>query len=134
MVTELANLRPNGKDTVDDQAGYALDRTVLANERTYAAWIRTGITALAAGVAIEKFMIDAMPGWTIRSIALILIVYSVIAFIIAAWRYSHLGIKLVNVDFKSIPLIVMTGASALLVICSLLALAGLWLPGPVWGN
>jgi len=134
MVTDPANLRPNEKDPVDDRTGYALDRTVLANERTYAAWIRTGLTALAAGVAIEKFMVDAMPGWTIRSIAFILIVYSVIAFIIAAWRYSHLGLKLVHVDVKLIPSIVTTGASVLLVVCSLLALAGLWLLDPGWGN
>lgn len=134
MVTDPENLRPNEKDPVDDRTGYALDRTILANERTYAAWIRTGLTALAAGVAIEKFMVDAMPGWTIRIIAIILIIYSVIAFIIAAWRYSHLGLKLVHVDVKSIPLIVTSGASALLIVCSLLALAGLWLLDPGLGN
>lgn len=124
----------NEQDTFDDRTGYALDRTVLANERTYAAWIRTGLTALAAGVAIEKFMVDAMPGWTIRSIAIILIVYSVAAFVMAAWRYSHLGIKLVHIDVKAVPAAVTTGASALLVVCSLLALAGLWLLDSGWGN
>lgn len=134
MVTDPASLRPNEEGPVDDRTGYALDRSVLANERTYAAWIRTGLTALAAGVAIEKFMVDAMPGWTIRSIAIILIVYSVIAFVIAAWRYGHLGLKLVHVDVKSIPSIVTTGTSVLLIVCSLLALAGLWLIDPGWGN
>jgi uncharacterized membrane protein YidH (DUF202 family) len=83
---------------------------------------------LAAGMAIEKFMVDAMSGWTIRSIAIILIIYSMIAFIIAAWRYSHLGLKLVEV--KLIPLIVMSSASVLLVVCLLPGLAGLWLLGP----
>jgi len=130
MVTDPANPRPNEEDPVEDRTGYALDRTVLANERTYAAWIRTGLTALAAGVAIEKFMVDTMPGWTIRSIAIILILYSMIAFTVAAWRYSHLGLRLVHVDVKSIPSIVTTSASALLVVCSLLALAGLWLLDP----
>jgi len=117
-------------DAADDgRTAYALDRTVLANERTYTAWIRTGLASLAAGVAIEKFMVDALPDWTIRSIAIILIIYSVIAFIIAAWRYSHLGLKLVHIDVKSIPTVVMTGASVLLICCSLLALVGIWLLG-----
>ena len=40
------------------QRDYAIDRTVLANERTYTAWIRTGLTALAAGVAVELQTFD----------------------------------------------------------------------------
>ena len=37
-----------------DQAGDATRRTHLANERTYLAWWRTGLTALASGVAIGR--------------------------------------------------------------------------------
>lgn len=50
-------------DPEDKKTEYALDRTVLANERTYAAWLRTGIAALAAGLAIEKFMVQVLPEW-----------------------------------------------------------------------
>jgi putative membrane protein len=129
MVIEPENIMQEDDVAGDDRTGYALDRTVLANERTYTAWIRTGLASLAAGVAIEKFMVDALPDWTIRSIAIILIIYSMIAFIIAAWRYSHLGLKLVHIDVMSIPPIIMTGASVLLVCCSPLALVGIWLLG-----
>lgn len=37
-----------------DEAGDATRRTHLANERTYLAWWRTGLTALASGVAIGR--------------------------------------------------------------------------------
>jgi putative membrane protein len=37
-----------------DQAGDATRRTYLANERTYLAWWRTGVTALAASVAVGR--------------------------------------------------------------------------------
>jgi len=37
-----------------EQAGDASRRTHLANERTYLAWWRTGLTALAAGVAVGR--------------------------------------------------------------------------------
>ena len=127
MVSDPVSPRSDEEDSIDDRTGYALDRTVLANERTYAAWIRTGLTTLVAGLAIEKFMVDAMPGLMFQSIAVILIVYSMIAFIIAAWRYNHLGLKLVHLDIKSIPSSVTTGTSILLVACSILALSGLWL-------
>ena len=43
------------------QQQYALDRTVLANERTYAAWIRTGLGAMVAGLAIEHLLIEVYP-------------------------------------------------------------------------
>jgi putative membrane protein len=37
-----------------DEAGDATRRTHLANERTYLAWWRTGLTALATGVAVGR--------------------------------------------------------------------------------
>jgi putative membrane protein len=37
-----------------DEAGDATRRTHLANERTYLAWWRTGLTALATSVAIGR--------------------------------------------------------------------------------
>lgn len=118
----------------EPHANYAMDRTVLANERTYAAWVRTGLTALAAGVAIEKFMVDVIPGWGIRSIAVILICFSALSFSLAAWRYTHLGIKLADADVKAVPAAVTTGASLVLVVCALIALAGLWLVAPSVGR
>ena len=119
--------RPDPGEAPND---YALDRTVLANERTYTAWIRTGLTALAAGVAIEKFMADVIPGWGIRSIAVILIGFSAVAFTLAAWRYTHLGIKLGRIDVKRVPPVVTIGASVILVACALIALVGLWMVSP----
>jgi putative membrane protein len=38
------------------EAGDAARRTHLANERTYLAWWRTGLTALASGVAIGRLV------------------------------------------------------------------------------
>lgn len=123
----------SGKETTTAaQHDYAVDRTVLANERTYAAWIRTGLAALAAGIAIEKFLVDVMPTWSIRSIAIILILFSAIAFCLAAWRYTHLGIKLSRTEVKAVPSIVTTVASLTLTLCSLIAFIGLWLTGNGW--
>lgn len=111
----------------DHRTGYALDRTVLANERTYAAWLRTGLAALAGGIAIEKFMVEAMPTWTIRCIAMILITFSAVAFGLAGWRFTHLGIRLRGADVRMVPSQITTLVSVLLVGCSLLALVGIWL-------
>ncbi len=39
----------------------ALDRTVLANERTYQAWIRTGLSIFVTGLGVAKFLKGEMP-------------------------------------------------------------------------
>jgi putative membrane protein len=52
-VSPRTDTAPAGGGRFDD-AGDATRRTHLANERTYLAWWRTGLTALASGVAIGR--------------------------------------------------------------------------------
>jgi putative membrane protein len=52
-VSPTTDIRPPGGGEFD-QAGDATRRTHLANERTYLAWWRTGLTALATGVAVGR--------------------------------------------------------------------------------
>jgi putative membrane protein len=104
----------------------ALDRTILANERTYAAWIRTGMAALISGLAVEKFMLEALPLWGIHTIAVILIASSSVAFFLAAWRYRHLHVHLEDADVAMVPLAVVRAFSFFLALCALIALVGIW--------
>jgi putative membrane protein len=108
---------------------YALDRTVLANERTFAAWMRTGLAALVGGLAVERLLIDVHPAWLIRGVAVVLIVLSAGAFLLSAWRYAHLGIRLEALDVRIIPTRLTTTISVAMAVCSLLSLAALLLSG-----
>jgi len=109
----------------------ALDRTVLANERTYAAWIRTGLASLVTGLGIARFLSESMPLWSIRTIAVLLILFSAAAFFLAAWRYEHLHIGMSHLDVKMIPVGFVKLSSLVLVTCSLVALVGLWYITPL---
>lgn len=104
----------------------ALDRTLLANERTYTAWIRTGLAALATGLAIAKFLAEVMPVWSIRLIAAVLIGFSAVAFVLAAWRYQHLHIKVSHLEVDVVPLFVVRILSFVLVCSSIVALIYAW--------
>jgi putative membrane protein len=57
-VTRNSTILPGVDGVSDDRprdtAGDATRRTHLANERTYLAWWRTGVTALAASVAVGR--------------------------------------------------------------------------------
>lgn len=112
--------------STESQARLAEDRTVLANERTYTAWIRTGLAALATGVAFEKFLVGTMPDWTVRTIAVILIVFSISAFFLAIWHYTHLGLKLQHAEIKKLPIKSLIALTVSLCTASVLALVGLF--------
>jgi putative membrane protein len=107
----------------------ALDRTVLANERTYAAWLRTGLTALATGLGTARFMPAAIPLWSVRMIAALLLLFGAASFVLAAWRYETLHVGIRHLDVNTIPPPVVTALSVILVCCTLLALAALWTLG-----
>jgi putative membrane protein len=109
-----------------NRTNLALDRTILANERTYAAWIRTGISSLIAGLAVEKFLLEAIPLWGIHAISITFIVFSGVAFFLAAWRYRHFMVRLEDIDIAMVPLPVMRLISLVLILSAVVALVGLW--------
>lgn len=111
-------------ETNPDNNALALDRTVLANERTFQAWIRTGLSALAAGLGVAKFLQDTMPVWMLLAIAIVLILLSIAAFLQASWRYRHLHVRMADLDVDATPLWLVNTISGLLSVCSVLALLG----------
>ncbi len=109
--------------------GYARDQVVLANERTYAAWIRTGLALLVSGLAVERFMLDAMPSWSVHVIAVILTLLAAIAFLVAGWRYTHLSLRLAP-DVPRIPSRWVVASAVMLAFVCLLSALALWALGP----
>lgn len=108
-----------------DSNALVLDRTVLANERTYQAWLRTGLAALASGLGVAKFLKGVMPLWMLLTVAAILILFSAGAFLQAAWRYGHIHVRMAHLDIDAMPLWLAKLVSILLAGCSVLAFGGL---------
>ena len=75
---------PDGDN--DPRVLYAADRTVLAAERTYAAWVRTGLVSLVAGVGAKASLGGVLPEWAILFNATLLILFSAFCFAVAVWR------------------------------------------------
>jgi len=108
-----------------DRNTLALDRTVLANERTYQAWLRTGLAAMAAGLGAAKFLQDIMPSWILVAVSTVLMVFSMVAYLQASWRYSHLHLRMAHLDIDAMSVLMAKIISYILTSCSLLALGGL---------
>jgi putative membrane protein len=125
-LTKTNQTTGESSDVAISQTRLALDRTILANERTYSAWIRTGLAALATGLATVKFLDELLPLWSLRMIATVLIGFGAAAFLLAAWRYSHLHIKVSHLDVDVIPLSVIRILSFILTCISITALVYAW--------
>jgi putative membrane protein len=64
-------------------------RFSLANERTFLAYLRTGLALGAAGIAATQFLTDVEPGWLKRLIAVVLAVAGVATSVGAYYRWRR---------------------------------------------
>lgn len=100
----------------------ALDRTVLAEERTFSAWVRTGLAGVATGVAIVKLMPEAEPRWLLQLLGGVFIVVGGIAFGLGFWAYREALLKWKNTTPRAMPFWLIAGMSFLLLLSAVLAL------------
>ncbi len=60
---------PGQEDTNLKNLDLAVRRTRLAEERTYNAWLRTGLATMAFGLVIARFFAPAGPIWLLNLLA-----------------------------------------------------------------
>lgn len=75
------------EDSADRRTELAADRTIFAAERTYAAWVRTGLVAMASVIGAKALMAGVLPEWLIIITASALMLFSVFCFSAAVWRH-----------------------------------------------
>ncbi|WP_254774021.1 YidH family protein [Sedimentitalea nanhaiensis] len=64
----------------ENRTDWAEDRTVLANERTFAGWMRTGMASVALAVGLKAVFGPFQPTWIAKSISLIFILTAILIF------------------------------------------------------
>ena len=101
--------------------------SVLANERTYAAWVRTGLSAMATGLGAAAFLGGVISDRLIHSLSCILLLLSATCFFLAAWRYRHVGVRMVSTHVAGAPVTLMCMISAFLIAAAVIALVGIWM-------
>lgn len=62
------------------------DRTMLANERTFASWIRTGFAGIGIGIAFNALFTRIQPEWVPKLIASIFLLIAILIFVAAEHR------------------------------------------------
>ena len=66
----------------------AVDRTLMAEERTYSAWVRTGLTSIASGLGIVKLTPGPLDV-SVRILGVLLVVAGGLAFAFGFWGYRQ---------------------------------------------
>jgi putative membrane protein len=80
----MSNEEPEKESRTD----LAEDRTVLANERTFAGWMRTGMAAVALALGLRALFGPFEPAWVPKLAATALIAVALFIFW-AAWRSTR---------------------------------------------
>ena len=111
---------------VDRRTELASDRTALAAERTYSAWIRTGLFSLASGAGAKSVLGGLMPAWIILADSSALILFSIFCYVVAVWRFNNAGASRPNPDVPRIDARILMAMSGFLSVVSAAALLGIW--------
>src|SRR5262245_13829835 len=123
-------IRPWPSNHCSAAAQLAADRTVFAAERTYAAWVRTGLLAMASGIGAKALLSGLIPEWLILVTGSVLVLFSAFCFGAAGWRHLELGVSPPRIDVSRIQPWVLVGVNGFLALVALSALVGIWFGRP----
>jgi putative membrane protein len=77
---------PTSDDLADTRTAWAEDRTMLANERTFAGWMRTGMACIALALALRALFGDTAYPLVAKGVSVVFIVVAIMIFWGAATR------------------------------------------------
>jgi putative membrane protein len=108
-----------------DEARDATRRTRLANERTYLAWWRTGLTALAVSFGAGRLVpeLSSGPTWPFEVIGVAFAVVGIAFMAYGYVRHKDIDAALARGDYASLPsrvAVLFAGAGALLGLATIL--------------
>ena len=97
---------------------------MLVAERTYAAWVRTGLMSLAAGVGAKKTLGGVLPEWVVVLTGSVLSAFAAFCFAAAVWRELIRAHR--QPDVHRLPRALLLALNGFLALAALAALLGVW--------
>ncbi|HEX5238692.1 MAG TPA: DUF202 domain-containing protein [Sphingomicrobium sp.] len=117
----------DGPDLARMRTDFAEDRTVLANERTFGSWMRTGFAAIGIGLGFHALFGKIQPLWLPRAIATAFLVIALIIFIAAERRACVVIRRLHTHQVETVKIAVIRLITIVTVAATLALIAALWL-------
>jgi putative membrane protein len=107
----------------DRRVDWALERTRLAKERTFAAWMRTSLAAIGLAVALVKLVPDSDEAWLISALALLFLFVGAVVCVFAVRRFADVVRKLEAEGHPPVPMMLPRILALTLLVAALIGLA-----------
>ncbi len=113
---------PSGQQPIASRTDLAEDRTLLANERTFAGWMRTSLACLALGVGFHALFASVEPPWVPRLIATGFLLLAIAVVVFAERRAAavmdrlsaHVVVQAKAVNLRMFAAAISLGAAAMI--------------------
>lgn len=120
-VEEEVDTDKGKNELAEDRTDWAMQRTLLAKERTFSAWARTGTSAMVAGLGIAKFL-PSIDSPVARILGVVLICTGGIIFVTGFFSYRKALQKLADENIRGTSMWIITIVTLALVASAVLAL------------
>lgn len=114
------------RQNLDSRNELAARRTLLAAERTYAAWVRTALAALITGVGSRALLEGIVGEWIASLTGSLLVLFAGFCLVAAVWPGLEDQVPPTGPDIKRIPHRILVGINTALLLLTLAVLVGLW--------
>jgi putative membrane protein len=108
----------------------AEDRTILASERTFASWLRTGLAAIGIALGFHALFGRIEPAWLPRAIATAFLAIAIIIFLAAERRACAVRARLHAHEVETIKITRIRLITVVAVLATGALTAGIWLFRP----
>lgn len=118
---------PDSNDLADTRTAWAEDRTVLANERTFAGWMRPGMASIALALGLKAVFKDTDHLILAKGVAEIFIVVAILIFWASAHKCRQAQNRMKDHDVEAQPHNRITWLAAILTVGAIATGVILWL-------
>jgi putative membrane protein len=109
-----------------ERTDFAEDRTILANERTFAGWMRTGFASIAVGVGFN-LLTELEPVWVPKAIATAFLLIGIMIFVAAERRACAVIRRLHTHEVRTVRVGFLRLLTLTVIAATLALIAALWL-------
>jgi putative membrane protein len=103
------------------------DRTMLANERTFAGWLRTGFASVGIALAFNALFVQLEPPWVPKAIATSFLGIAIIIFVAAERRACAVLSRMHAHRVQTLKISTIRLTTILTVTATLALVAAIWL-------
>lgn len=120
-------MKDDRKDKAEARTRWAEDRTVMANERTFSAWMGTGLGAVGVAIGLKAVFGDFDPTWAAKLVATLFLATAIAIYWAARRQACKTLEKLSDNDAETMPTRNFTLLATLMTVATLATGAILWM-------